>query len=182
MTAPTPLGEGRLAEIRQRLSAATPGPWAPWLDQDGQPHMDNLLMVGNAEAVIPEGEWWVEDVDINPVAHVYTPQDREFIAHSPQDITYLLEEVERLRLQNTELREQVEQLKIIPEGSEWYVTAVRLPTGGVIPCRDSEPTNRLWAAQQEVATRRAISTLSDLDGDSIIVARRVVGPWEPIED
>ena len=76
----------RLNEIEARANAATEGPWAPWRDQDGAPHMNGLLMVGNADAVIPEGELWVEDVDINPVAHTYTPWDREFISHARTDV------------------------------------------------------------------------------------------------
>ena len=76
----------RLNEIEARANAATEGPWAPWKDQDGAKHMQGLLMVGNADAVIPEGEMWVEDVDINPVAHTYTPWDREFIAHARTDV------------------------------------------------------------------------------------------------
>ena len=76
----------RLNEIEARANAATEGPWAPWRDQDGAPHMNGLLMVGNADAVIPEGEFWVEDVDINPVAHTYLPEDREFIAHTRTDV------------------------------------------------------------------------------------------------
>ena len=76
----------RLDQIEARANAATEGPWAPWRDQDGAPHMNGLLMVGNADAVIPEGEFWVEDVDINPVAHTYLPEDREFIAHSRTDV------------------------------------------------------------------------------------------------
>ena len=76
----------RLDKIEARTNAATEGPWAPWRDQDGAPHMNGLLMVGNADAVIPEGEFWVEDVDINPVAHTYLPEDREFIAHARADV------------------------------------------------------------------------------------------------
>ena len=80
----------RLNEIEARANAATEGPWAPWKDQDGAKHMQGLLMVGNADAVIPEGEMWVEDVDINPVAHTYLPEDREFIAHVRTDVPALV--------------------------------------------------------------------------------------------
>ena len=76
----------RLDEIEARTNAATEGPWAPWRDQDGALHMNGLLMVGNAAAVIPEGESWVEGVDVNPIAHTYTPEDREFIAHARTDV------------------------------------------------------------------------------------------------
>ena len=80
-----------LARIRNQAENATEGPWAPWRDQDGTPHMNGLLMVGNADAVIPEGEFWVEDVDINPVAHTYLPEDREFIAAARTTVPALLD-------------------------------------------------------------------------------------------
>ena len=72
----------QLDHERRIINAATDGPWAPWLDQDGTEHMKGMLMVGNAAAVIPEGETWIEGVDVNPVAHCYTPEDRVFIAHA----------------------------------------------------------------------------------------------------
>ena len=31
-----------LNRIRRQVNAATDGPWAPWLDQDGTPHMNGL--------------------------------------------------------------------------------------------------------------------------------------------
>lgn len=79
-----------LARIRKRADAATEGPWAPWLDQDGAKHMGGLLMVGNAEAVIPDGEEFVDGVDVNPIAHVYVPPDRAFIAHARTDVPALV--------------------------------------------------------------------------------------------
>jgi hypothetical protein len=84
-----------LAAIREREWKATQGPWAPWLDQDGAPHMNGLLMVGNAEAaVIPEDQGYIEGVDVNPIAHTYTPEDREFIAHARTDVPALVEALE----------------------------------------------------------------------------------------
>ena len=85
-----------LTRIRRQVNAATDGPWAPWLDQDGSPHMNGLLMVGNAAAVIPEGESWVEGVDVNPIAHTYTPEDREFIAAARTDVPALLDALEKV--------------------------------------------------------------------------------------
>ena len=63
---------------RARCAMATEGPWAPWLD------------------------WvdWVDGVDVNPVAYVYTPEDRAFIAHARADIPALLDEIERLRAES----------------------------------------------------------------------------------
>lgn len=85
---------------RARCAMATEGPWAPWLDQDGTDHMNGMLMVGNADAVIPDGAEWVDGVDVNPVAHVYTPEDRAFIAHARADIPALLDEIARLRAES----------------------------------------------------------------------------------
>lgn len=85
-----------LARIRAQADAATEGPWAPWRDQDGALHMNGLLMVGNAAAVIPEGESWVEGVDVNPIAHTYTPEDREFIAAARTDVPALLDALEKV--------------------------------------------------------------------------------------
>ncbi|WRS29632.1 hypothetical protein U6G28_08900 [Actinomycetaceae bacterium MB13-C1-2] len=67
-------------EMRALADKATEGPWAAWLDQDGTPHMQGRLMVGNSEGVIPEGETFIDGVEINPVAECYTPEDRQFIA------------------------------------------------------------------------------------------------------
>lgn len=85
-----------LAPIRKRAQAATDGPWAPWYDQDGAEHMGGLLMVGNAEAVIPDGEVWIEGVDVNPVAHTYTPEDRAFIAAARTDVPRLVDALEKV--------------------------------------------------------------------------------------
>ena len=76
----------RLDRIKGRADKATEGPWAAWTDQDGQPHMNHMLMIGNAAAVIPEGDTWVEGVAVNPIAHTYTPEDREFIAAARTDV------------------------------------------------------------------------------------------------
>lgn len=91
MTAPLDLDA-----IRARADAATEGPWAPWLDLDGTPHMQGMLMVGNAAAVIPPGQCWIEGVDVNPIAHTHTPEDRAFIAHARQDIPALLDRIRDL--------------------------------------------------------------------------------------
>ena len=86
-----------LAAIRERVEQATEGPWAAWYDQDGQPHMQGRLMVGNADAVIPDGKSWVEGVDINPVAECLIPEDREFIAHAREDVPALLDALQAVR-------------------------------------------------------------------------------------
>lgn len=83
-----------IAQRRELLWPATEGPWAPWLDQDGAKHMNGLLMVGNADAVIPDGEVYIEGVDVNPVAHTYTPEDRAFIADARTSLPAALDALE----------------------------------------------------------------------------------------
>ena len=83
-----------IAQRRELLWTATEGPWAPWLDQDGAKHMNGLLMVGNADAVIPDGEVYIEGVDVNPVAHTYTPEDRAFIADARTSLPRALDALE----------------------------------------------------------------------------------------
>ena len=87
----------KLAEWEALTGAATEGPWAPWLDQDGAKHMQGRLMVGNADAVIPDGETWIEGVDVNPIAECYTPEDRAFIAAARQMVPALLGFVREVR-------------------------------------------------------------------------------------
>lgn len=84
----------KLAEWEALVEGATEGPWAPWLDQDGAKHMQGRLMVGNADAVIPDGETWIEGVDVNPIAECYTPEDRAFIAAAREMVPALLAAVQ----------------------------------------------------------------------------------------
>ena len=83
-----------IAKRRELLAVATEGPWAPWLDQDGASHMAGLLMVGNAAAVIPEGETWIDGVEVGPVAHVYTPEDRALITDARTALPRALDALE----------------------------------------------------------------------------------------
>lgn len=94
-----------LTAIRERVEQATEGPWAAWYDQDGQPHMQGRLMVGNADAVIPDGKSWVEGVDINPVAECLIPEDREFIVHARENVPALLDLVDTLTKRLEAVRE-----------------------------------------------------------------------------
>ena len=72
----------RLAEIRARLDAATPGPWraADWDDARGI-----RVVVGE----FPR--------DPYTLALAERDHDARFIAHAPTDIAWLLDEVARLR-------------------------------------------------------------------------------------
>jgi hypothetical protein len=75
----------RIEEIKARAEAATPGPW-------------NLSARGNH----PEDNRWVDDGRYD-ICMVYgcnslpSEGNATFIAHAPEDMLYLLAEVERLR-------------------------------------------------------------------------------------
>lgn len=64
----------RIAEIRARLAAATPGPWRA--DED-------------------EIIWSDEGIDIIHV--VVNPENADLIAHAPDDLRWCLDEIDRLR-------------------------------------------------------------------------------------
>lgn len=105
---------------------ATEGPWAAWTDQDGTEHMQGRLMVGNAAAVIPEGESWVEGVDINPVAHVNTGEDRAFIADARTRLPQALAALQAVH----DLHKPVE---VEPSATICTACSNRLPNGRFMP-------------------------------------------------
>lgn len=79
----------RLAEIRARLDAATPGPWnvrtnGSWLRPRAVVYRDSNQHANNVDVcqLIGERREWA---------------DADLIAHAPADIAWLLDEVERLR-------------------------------------------------------------------------------------
>ncbi len=79
----------RLAAIRTRYEAATPGEWQP-----GQPHPDfcDCLLYPACSNV-----WTGEGQDITRPCAGLSAADAAFIAAAHQDIPDLLAEVERLR-------------------------------------------------------------------------------------
>ena len=129
----------RRAQIEARLSCATKGPWAAWTDQDGQPHMDGLLMVGNAAGVIPDGESWVEpDEGVNPIAHCYTPEDRALIAHASDDLRWLLDALAATEAERDALAAKLAAVEALAEQSDYHWSVVDTPDGEYVqegsPC------------------------------------------------
>ena len=79
----TPLSDERIAEIRAREQAATPGPW--WAD-----HRSYRAEHGPEYEVCTEGGRGVW------TAHCHRWPDTDFIAAARRDVPALLDEVERL--------------------------------------------------------------------------------------
>ena len=79
----------RLDEIRKRLGAATPGPW----------HIERM------KHSLKHSEIWLQPEDEHAWSldcNTYQPNSKDeanaqLIAHAPEDIAYLLAEVERLQ-------------------------------------------------------------------------------------
>lgn len=84
----------RLAEIRARLNAATPGPWE-WREWS----------CGDEAITGPDNTGFVVNVD-EATPHA----DADLIAHAPADIAWLLDEVERLRSPMVNLNTQTGEI------------------------------------------------------------------------
>jgi hypothetical protein len=82
MSAEDGLSEEELDAIRQRLAAATPGPWESFVEDRDHECGSNFIRTGGVD-------------DIEPIGA--TAADQDFIAHARQDIPRLLEEIERLK-------------------------------------------------------------------------------------
>ena len=88
-----------LEPIKERLAAATPGPWRVWTDPDPT----------KVRATAVETAWCHGDIEGDTeliTDYLPTDADAEMIAHAPSDLAALVAEVEQLR-------EQVEAVKKI---------------------------------------------------------------------
>ena len=112
--------------MRELADKATDGPWEAWTDQDGTPHMQGRLMVGNAAGVIPDGETFIDGVEINPIAECYTPEDRAFIAACREWVPDTLRRLDNARVIARKLLEAsgaYSTLDATPEFPEAYQLA-----------------------------------------------------------
>lgn len=99
-----------LEAIKQRVNAATPGPW----EADYDPRTD-----GADQIVDPQG-FTICFMSV-PSVSVDFDGDTDFIAHARADVPALVAEVERLRAENTRL---VEELSQVRAGFQNYVAMV----------------------------------------------------------
>ena len=79
-----------LEPIKERLAAATPGPWRVWTDPDPT----------KVRATAVETAWCHGDIEGDTeliTDYLPTDADAEMIAHAPSDLAALVAEVERLR-------------------------------------------------------------------------------------
>jgi hypothetical protein len=99
----------RLEEIEARASAATPGPWRQG-DWSGRCHQSHYPHPGPPECryeyeLRQDGSWASHVARENPITLIgghdngpwLDPADAAFIAHSREDVPWLIAEVKRLR-------------------------------------------------------------------------------------
>ena len=89
-----PLTEERLVEIRGREKAATQGPWRDDCVVGRRKNFESSYVVRDKDGFAI--------VDVLPISAYH---DAAFIAHAREDIPALLDEVERLRAENEQLKE-----------------------------------------------------------------------------
>ncbi|GIP55928.1 hypothetical protein [Paenibacillus vini] len=75
----------RIQEIRERLEAASPGPWTIYEYSDYRGYEVHKYPIGYKSAITGWGKV------------LQTKEDASLIANAPTDISYLLSEVERLQ-------------------------------------------------------------------------------------
>jgi hypothetical protein len=85
-----PLTADELAAIRERVDAATPGPWESFVEGRDHTSGADFIRTGGFRDDCP-------DIYVQHESRPAPPNDLDFIAHARQDIPRLLGEVERLR-------------------------------------------------------------------------------------
>lgn len=89
----------RLAEIKARTDAATPGPWfVEHLERDGFTYFSTDIAP-------------LESFDGEVHAGVLDEDEAEFIAHAREDVPDLVAEVERLRSERDALQAKLDQVR-----------------------------------------------------------------------
>lgn len=83
--------EQRLAEIRARVEKATPGPWDDCRQDDESGEFWWDIWSGTFGSIAHVAEWARRDERMKFARH-----DAAFIAHSRDDVPWLLSEIERL--------------------------------------------------------------------------------------
>lgn len=107
----------RLDSIRERLAAATPGPWeSDWLETgDGDSDASFVHIVRAPGQDAGNGESLVCDVGWSPRRK--TLPDAAFIAHAPDDIAHLLDRLETAEASERRLRDALRAVEAVEPSS-----------------------------------------------------------------
>jgi hypothetical protein len=106
--------QDRVNEIRERLNKATPGPWE-W--------QEDILCKNEPFDLVLKPFY---DDDNGEISTCIFPNDRYFIANSPADISYLLDQITAMQEENAELKNQYKISRDTDNGAlEEYGTLVK---------------------------------------------------------
>jgi len=75
----------KINEIRKRLNKIRPLQWKSYIENRDHEAGDSFIMVG-------EDQNRAEDIYL----HGVTDDEQDFIAHAPEDVSFLLKEIEKL--------------------------------------------------------------------------------------
>lgn len=108
----------RLAEIRERTDKATPGPWLD--DEDGRDDILPMLTVWPVSQPDDgcEERGYLLGQPIH-IAHAVESRDQEFIAHSREDVPYLLSLIDSLTAERDHKDESYER------AMRWLAIAIK---------------------------------------------------------
>lgn len=127
----------RVAEIRARHDAATPGPWVAHTGRYDDLHFGDCGPAAGVRMSGRERGFFVPG---------FPPADAEFIAHAPADIGWLLAEVARRGERITELLAEIKAgdqcLDDIIEDRYRFLAAWELLRLCTVPDRDAVPCRR----------------------------------------
>jgi cell division septum initiation protein DivIVA len=102
-TTPTPMTDGRLAEIRAREQAATPGHWGTYYDGNGNYVVESRPRI-TREGTVSDG---VVAQLVGEPGGGETYSNARFIAHAREDVPALLDELDRVRTERDELQAEL---------------------------------------------------------------------------
>ncbi|MNH75626.1 hypothetical protein D3C73_278730 [compost metagenome] len=106
----------RIQEIKQRQAEATPGPWTHSRLAPGYVVTDDDKFDVVASVVEYRENGTIESKFCGDKSLA----NREFIAHAPDDIAYLLSVVERLQTENEQLSNEMDSMMVTLEDRDPY--------------------------------------------------------------
>lgn len=83
------MNKQKINDIKERLSKLRSLSWKSYIEGRDHEAGDSFIMVG-------EGDNRGEDIYLTGA----TDDEQDFIAHAPEDISFLLKEIEKLEIQN----------------------------------------------------------------------------------
>lgn len=101
----------RIGQIKQRLRYITPGKWRQGgRDKNVGSQLSVIVETDDAYMSIASTGGYANNKEDVQQRRMWQVADADFIAHAPEDVAYLLEEVERLQSANKRLRDALKDV------------------------------------------------------------------------